>query len=200
MTEPSSLEESLQSLRSAANQRDWNGCRAPLEKPLLRLPARRAVSLVRAQVLHRLPVFERHHPGVRWPREFIESIATEAAPSDKREWPESEDDFPGPGANNFTSAVESLWSASLHTEDSRQCAAELVDAISGAIMAEYVEHWGARHPREWALWYKLALSGESDPRLTDIQLAMLRDADVRTLVRASWLEVADRLEAALRAP
>lgn len=83
-------------------------------------------------------------------------------------------------------------------EGAQLCAAELVGAISGAIMAEYVEHWGSRHPREWALWYELALSGESDPRMTDIQLAMLRDPDVKRLKRAAWFEVADRLEAALR--
>ncbi|HEX8702973.1 MAG TPA: hypothetical protein VF815_29320 [Myxococcaceae bacterium] len=198
MTEPSPVEESLQALRLAAEKQDWNGCRTALEKLLLRLPARCAVLMTRDHVMRRLPLFERHQPGVRWPREFIESIDAEDAPGAERVWPEAEDDFPGPGANSFTSAVESLWRASLHMEGAQLCAAELVGAISGAIMAEYVEHWGSRHPREWALWYELALSGESDPRMTDIQLAMLRDPDVKRLKRAAWFEVADRLEAALR--
>jgi hypothetical protein len=198
MTEPSSIEESLQALRVAAERLDWNGCRAASEKLLRRLPPRRSVLLTRDQVMRRLPGFERHHPGVRWPRGFVESIDAETALSDKRAWPEAEDDFPGPGANNFTSAVESLWKASQLMADEWQCAAALSNAISAAIMAERIEHWASRHPREWGLWYELALSGEGDPRMTDIQLAMMRDPGVQQLERAAWLDLADQLEAALR--
>lgn len=197
MTEPSSIEETLQALRLAAERLDWNGCRTASEELLLQLPTRRAVLLTRDQVRRRLPVFEQHQPGVSWPREFIESIDAGSGSRDERSWPEAEDDFPGPGANSFTSAVESLWKASQLMTDEQQCAPLLVNALSGAIMAEGAEHWGSRHPNEWALWYELALSGESDPRMTDIQLAMMRDPDVKSLERAAWLEVADRLEEAL---
>jgi hypothetical protein len=198
MTEPSSIDETLQALRLAAERLDWNGCRAASEKLMLWLPMRRAVLLTHDQIRRRLPLFERHQPGVHWPREFIASIDAESVPRDKRSWPEAEDDFPGPGANSFTSAVASLWKAHQLMTDGQQCALVLVNALSGAIMAERVEHWGSRHPTEWALWYELALSGESDPRMTDIQLAMMRDPDVKRLERAAWLEVADRLEEALR--
>jgi hypothetical protein len=68
--------------------------------------------------------------------------------------------------------------------DEQRCASELVNALAGAIMAESTEHWGSRHPAEWALWYQLAM----------------QDPDVVRLERAAWLDVADRLEEALNEP
>jgi hypothetical protein len=176
MTEPSSSHEELQALRLAAEQRDWNGCRDASKKLLLRLACGRALLLTRDHVMRRLPVFERHHPFVPWPRELIESIG-EGPARTKQAWPEREDEFPSPGANNFTTAVESLWKASRLTADEQQCASELVNALSGVIMAESTEAWGSRHHDEWALWYQLASSGESDPRMAAIQRAMERDAE-----------------------
>jgi hypothetical protein len=196
MAEPSPHQEELRALRVAAEQRDWNGCRAASEKLLLRLSCRRALLLTRVQVMRRLPVFERHQPAVRWPREFIESIEGDASHIE-RSWPEAEDDFASPGANSFTSAVEALWKASRLSENEQRCATELVNALSSAIMAESTEHWGSHHPEEWALWYQLALSGESDPRMTTIQINMVRDPEVMKLERSAWLNVAAQLESAL---
>jgi hypothetical protein len=197
MTEPSSSDDELRALRLAAERDDWNGCRAASQKLLLRLPGRRAVQLIRDQVMRRLPAFERHQPDVHWPREFIES--SDGDPSRvERAWPEAVDDFAGPGANNFTSAVEALWKASRLTLDKRRCASELVNALSGAIMAEKCEFWGARNPEAWALWYQLAASGDIDPRIADIQLALKRDPESAAVQRTAWLEVAHQLEAALR--
>jgi hypothetical protein len=65
-------------------------------------------------------------------------------------------------------------------------------------MAEAIEPWGANHPKEWALWYELALSGEDNERMNEIQLARATDPDVQSRKRAGLLEVADLLEAALR--
>jgi hypothetical protein len=199
MTEPSSSHEDLSALRLAAERQDWNGCRAALEKLLLRLPSRRALRLIRDQLMRRLPFFERHQPNVHWPREFIESIDG-AASQTERTWPEAEDDFASPGANNFTSAVEALWKASRLTLDEQRCASELVNAFSGAVMAESTEHWGSRHPEQWALWHQLAMEGEGDPRMTDIQLSMRRDPQLKSLEHTAWLEVANQLEAALQEP
>ncbi|MFL5350563.1 MAG: hypothetical protein ACJ8AT_37810 [Hyalangium sp.] len=197
MTVPSSSNEELRVLRLAADRGDWNGCRTASEKLLLRITCRHAVGLIREQVARRLPAFERHHPNVHWPREFIES--TDAEPAHiARTWPETEDEFRGPGGNNFTSAVEALWKASRLTNDERQCTLGLVDALAGAIMAESTEHWGSRHPKEWALWYQLSRAGEDDPRIIDIQLTMRRDSEVKSIERTAWLEAADQLEAALR--
>jgi hypothetical protein len=168
-----------------------------LEQLLRQLPGEVALRLIREQLLRRLPAFERHHPGIHWPREFIE--ASDGTPSrGEREWPEIEDDFSGPGANNFTSAVEALWKASRLPPDDRQRAAELVSALAGALMAEGTERWGSRHPEEWTLWYQLAASGENDPRITSLQFAMQRDSEIVALQRSAWLEIADQVEATFR--
>lgn len=197
MNDQNSLEPDVQALRVAAERGDPNACRAATEALLRRLRTDDAVRLTRDFVSRRLPAFERQQPGVHWPRELLETVTREDSFSEERSWPD--DEFPGPGGNSFAKAVESLWSASLRMENVQQCIAELVNALSWAIMAEKVEHWGSRHPREWALWYELVWRDDDDPRKTDIMMAMAADPDVKRLARAGWLEVADRLEAELRA-
>jgi hypothetical protein len=196
MDEQHSLEQDVQALRLAAEQGDWNACRNATEKLLVRLPTIHAVRFVRDFVLCRLPVFERQHPGVSWPRGLLELVGEEEPIGRDKTWP-GEDEFSGPGANSFAKAVESLWNAWLRTEDARQCIPELVSAISRAIMAERVEYWGARHSQKWALWYQLALNGDSDPRITEILTAMASDPDVKRLQRKAWQEVADKLAGTL---
>ncbi len=198
MSDQSSFTQEVHALRVASERRDWNSCRDAVEALLLRLPTSHAVRLTRDFVARRLSVFERQQPGVHWPREFIESVGEGGPLGIERAWPEEEDDFPSPGANSFTSAVESLWKANRLMENPRQCVLELVNALSGVIIAEEDEHWGSRHPEEWALWYQLALSGESDPRKSSIRIAIATDPEVKWLERAAWLGLADQLEAALR--
>lgn len=187
----------LQALRLAAEKRDWNGCLEMTEKLLLRLPVSRAMRLVHEVVERRLPVFERHQPGIRWPRELIESLRGEEPLDDGRVWPEEEDGFPGPGANNFTRAVENLWRASRGVVDARQRTEALGSAIASVILAEEMESWGSRHPEEWTRWYELASASGGDPRLSDTQLTIMRDPECVRLERAAWMEVAERLEEAL---
>jgi hypothetical protein len=196
MNDQNSFEPDVHALRVAAERGDPNACRDATEALLRRLPTDNAVRLTRDFVSRRLPAFERQHPSVHWPRELLETVTQEDSVSEGRSWPD--DEFPGPGGNSFAKAVESLWIASLRVENAQQCSAELVNSLSWAIMTEKVEHWGSRHPREWALWYQLVWRDDDDPRKTDIMMAMAADPDVKRLARAGWLEVADRLEAALR--
>ncbi|HVG58546.1 MAG TPA: hypothetical protein VNA24_08320 [Hyalangium sp.] len=198
MGDQNSVEQFLQAARLGAEQGDWDSWRAAIEPLLLRLPTSYAVRLTRDFVAHRLPVFERHHPGMSWVREVLEALAyPEDAASSGKKWPFWEDST-GPGGASFANAVESLWIANQLIGDTRRCTAELMDALSRAIMAEAIEPWGARHPEDWALWYQLAMSGEDNRRMHEIQLARATDPDVQSRKRAGCLEVADLLEAALR--
>jgi hypothetical protein len=198
MDDQNSIGETLQAARVGAEQGDWNAWRAAIEPLLLRLPTSHAVRFTRDFVARRLPVFERHHSGMSWVREVLEALAhPEDAASSGKKWPFWEDST-GPGGASFANAVESLWIANQRRGDARQCTSELMDALSGAIMAEAIEPWGARHPEEWALRHELAMAGEGDPRVDEIQLAMMSDPDVKSRKRAGLLEVADLLEAALR--
>ncbi len=197
MSEPSAIERDVQALRRAAERRDWDVCRGATEALLLRLAPGDAVRLTRDFAARRLPAFERQQPGVLWPRELLQAVEGPNAANSGRAWPE-EDEFAGPGGNSFKKAVEALWRASLRRGEASECVRELVDALSSAILSELVEHWGARNPDAWALWYQLALSGEGDVRMSDIQLAMMKAPDVQRLELAGWREVASLLEAALR--
>ncbi|WP_224368755.1 hypothetical protein [Hyalangium versicolor] len=198
MGDQNSFEQFLQAARQAVEQGDWNAWRVAIEPLLLQLPTSHAVRLTRDFIARRLPVFERHQPGMPWVREVLEALTQpEDAASSGREWPFWEDST-GPGGASFANAVESLWMANQRRGDTRQCTTELVDALSDAIMADATEPWGARHPEEWALWYQLAMAGEGAPRKHEIQIAMARDLGVKSRKRAGLLEVADLLEAALR--
>lgn len=196
MNDQNSFEPDVQALRVAAERGDPNSCRAATEALLRRLPTHDAVRLTRDFVAHRLPAFERQQPGVHWPRELLETVTREDSVREGRSWPA--DEFPGPGGNSFAKAVESLWIASLRRENAPQCIAELVNALSWAVMTEKVEHWGSQHPEQWALWYRLAMEGNGDLRMGHIMMEMAHDPDVKKLQRAAWLEAADLLEAALR--
>jgi hypothetical protein len=199
MSEPQSLEAEFQALHLAAERFDRNGCWEATRQLLRRLPAHRALLLVRKFVTRRLPIFEHHQPGVHWPREFVDA-SSEIGSADGRTWPEAEDDFPGPGANSFISAVEAVWKASLSTQDEQRRSELLADALVGALNAERTEHWGARHPETWALWYQLASTGLEDPRIVRIQIAIMKDPEARRIEREAWLEAAQLLKEALTTP
>ena len=120
MTDPSSAATEMKALRFAASTRDWNACRDATRSLLRRLPPHRALELVREQVERRVPIFERHQPAVTWPREFIRVATGTSYPGEAaRRWPD-ESDFPGPGANDFTLAVEDLWLASRALNDTEK--------------------------------------------------------------------------------
>jgi hypothetical protein len=197
MTGQNSYDPEVQAMRLAAERGDWNSWGDATTALLLHLPSSHSVRLARDFVARRLPAFERQQPGVHWPRELLEAVTEEGVPHSDSRW-SFEDEFSGPGGASFKKAMESLWIASLRRQDARQCAAELVHALSEAIMAEMVEHWGSRHPDEWNLWHQLVWSEEDNRRMFELQLAMMKDPDVKRLERTGCLEVADLLEMALR--
>jgi hypothetical protein len=198
MRTPPLYEQELQSLRLAAERGDVNGCWDATQKLLGRLPAEQALRLVCDFVTRRLPAFERHQPGVNWPREFIASVALSGVAQDEKTWPEAEDDFPGPGANSFTAAVEYLWKAS-HPAESLRRSELLANAIERAISSERLEYWGALHPEEWARWYQVAASGSDDMSQYRTLLTIKKDPEVAAIQHSAWLEAAERLEEALSA-
>lgn len=59
------------------------------------------------------------------------------------------------------------------------------------------EFWGSRDPEAWARWYQLPPDGDDTSRFKTLVAAAKEPAVMQT-ERAAWLEVADRLEAALR--
>lgn len=198
MTGRDSAEGALQELRRAADTRDWNACSAALGKLLVRLSPEAAWEVAREQLERRLPAFERHQPGVTWPRDFLATRWVANPPSaNLKRWPWPDDEFPGPGANSFINGVDELWQA-LHLPVGEPRRLELLNgAIQAAIMAETSEAWGARNPERWAYGYKCASTGEGDLQGYEVLYEKARDPETRRMEREAWHEVADRLAEAL---
>jgi hypothetical protein len=188
----------LLTLRESLDRDDGNSYLFMVGRLLSRLPLAQAFNLVREEVSLRLPAFERHHPGVAWPRQLLESL-TSMAPLVDWEMPE-DFEFSGPGANTLVTAAEELWLASLAQGDKDRCVDHLVTATSGAIMAGVVEAWGSKHPERWARNYYLAYHAETEreeSELIDLKLEMTHDKEYIATKYESWLALAARCAQAL---
>ena len=165
MSQPDARDADIAALRNAGEVGDSNACQDATRRLLLRIPAPRALELTQQQVAARWPLVERHQSGVMWPLRFVED-ATAIGRRDAWVWP-ADDDFAGPGANNFIRAVDHLWESSRILNDDEKRVTALVDSIANAIMAERLENWGARHLEQWSRWYQEMMSGERRGRTKD---------------------------------
>lgn len=201
MSERESVEVELRELRSGVDQRGSDACREATAKLLRRMSPTQALEVARQQVERSLPAFERHQPGVTWPRDFLESLrVSDPLGEDGYVWPWENDEFAGPGANNFIAGLDALWRARRLPGDDSQRWELLVDAINNAVLAEMVEAWGARHPEEWRHWLWRGPDYESHPDRGRIQATMMTAPETLRLKREGWLYTADRLAEALGVP
>ncbi|HEX5750852.1 MAG TPA: hypothetical protein VFZ09_31800 [Archangium sp.] len=196
MSQPDFTDVDVAALRRAGEVVDSKACQDALRRLLLRMPAPRAWELARQQVASRWTLFERHQPGVEWPLRFIEA-AKNPGVREQLEWPD-DDDFAGPGANNFIRAVEYLWGASRILNDDEKRVTALVDAIANAIMSERLEDWGARHPSQWRRWYQDMMEGGWRVENQRMQREMVLGPEGMKVGRAAWLALADDMERAVR--
>lgn len=171
----------LDTLVRAARARDWATARAATEALVAAMPAEDAVALARAEVARRLPAFEAHHPDATWARAYLEGAPGGAVVTD--------DEWPGPGGNNFAAAVEALDRAAHATDATRPT--QVVEAIASAIMAELAAAWGARFPERWRRWYVDARGGD-EPGDPSALVDMMADEQTAARDVAAWLAVAAR--------
>lgn len=190
---PEGEDADLLALREAVERHEGNSWLFVASRLLSRMPLTEAMKLSLEQVSLRLPAFERHQPGVTWPRQLVESLASATLPAD---WELPEDlDFPGPGAGNFINAVEELWLASLALADGTRCIEFLVSAVAGAFMTEAVEAWTSSHPEEWARYKHLSAHAETEwdeSERIDIDIKRARSKEYVGTLHQSWLTFAAR--------
>ncbi|QRK12028.1 hypothetical protein JQX13_19475 [Archangium violaceum] len=198
MSQSDSRDVDVVALRHAGEVVDSNACQDATKSLLLRIPAHQALELTQRQVASRWSLFERHQPGVTWPLEFIEDSAR-IGMKDGLVWPD-DDDFTGPGANNFIRAVKHLWDASRILDDDEERVTALVDSIANVIMAERLETWGARHLEQWSRWYQVRMEGKRRVESQRLQREMVLGTESVDVGRRAWLELADVLEKALLHP
>lgn len=176
----------LAALRSAASQRNWNGCLVAAEVVFSYLSVPQILRLAYNEVQRRLPLFERHHPYVQWPRIWLESILVSGYQSlslDETS-PEVIQETQGPGGANFTKAVIAIF-LTVKSVDSLQCATYALEAIAEAIMAEMMEIGGTEQPEVWNQWYQDALTGR-EPSHPDALLMLMNNPKVAAAELAAW--------------
>lgn len=186
--------ELLATLREAAQQRDWNGCHDALNDLLSRLPVPTMLQLARDEVARRLPIFERHHPHMHWPRVWLDALATRAPFTFDESTDEVLEEAPGPGGNNFAEAVQQLALAA--AAEGPQCVTHAIKAIAGVIMAEKTEAGGSKHRELWDLWLQEARKAEEYTYYWVLPI-IDREPEAVAAELAAWNRLADELAAAL---
>jgi len=187
--------ERLAALRDAAQRRDWNDCHDALQALLERLPVPAMLRIAHAEVARRLPIFERDHPQMCWPRVWLDALATGEPFAFDEGAPGVLDEAPGPGGNSFTEAVRQL--ALAKAADGPQCIKHVREALTRAIGAETKEA-GARDRRElWDLWFQEALADSEEYKYYWVLDEIANDPKAVAAWHASWNRLADELAAAL---
>ncbi len=163
---------------------------------LSRLPVPTMLRLAHEEVQRRLPLFERHHPDMRWPRVWLEALATGAPFTFDESTPEVMEEAPGPGGNNFGEAVQQLALAA--AAEGAQRVTHAREAISGAIMAETAETGGSLYRELWDGWFQESLDHSNEhPRYVGALVTIMNDPRVVAVNLAAWNRLADDLAAAL---
>jgi hypothetical protein len=104
-----------------------------------------------------------------------------------------------PGVNNYLAAVEALVRASQRRNVPEGCAADVAEAMAGAVMASITADWGMRHRDLWDQWYATERSGETPPQEVLLgTMEMMKDLQVAALERDSWRDVANAFESAFK--
>lgn len=190
--------ELLATLRNSAQRRDWNACRDTVEVLLARLPVPTMLRLAHDEVQRRLPLFERHHPNMHWPRVWLEALATGAPFTFDESTPEVMEEAPGPGGNSFAQAVQQLALAA--AAEGTERLTHTLEAIARAIGTEESETGGSLHRELWDLWFQEALKEDhsnAHPLYLSALGKIMNDPKVVAVGIAAWNRLADELAAAL---
>jgi hypothetical protein len=186
--------ELLTTLREAARQRDWNGCRDATEALLSRLPVPTMLQIAREELARRLPRFEHNHPHIHWPRVWLNALATVEPFTFDEGAPGVLDEAPGPGGNSFTEGVRQLALAT--AAEGEKCVSHAIAAISRALMSERTEAGGSKHRELWDLFFQEGLTTQEDSYTWVLRL-IADDPDTMAVELAAWNRLADELAAAL---
>jgi hypothetical protein len=192
----------LADLRTAASERDAERTQYALKGLIGQLEYYAALALTLDVVYGFLDLFESYEPEATWVRPLLVQIASYGmAPDDQQAEAAVLARHEGPGVANYMKAVydtiQSMQKS--HTPEARL--SFLASAVVNTVMAEVAEAWYGEHIEEWervrANTYDPQTQSYSDPDAAQIAVDFWTDAGTIALERASWLEIANRLERAL---
>jgi hypothetical protein len=190
----------LDSLRIAAQQREWNTLQDTLKRLLAQIEPLIALEIAATRIIHHLPRFETYYPEATWVRQLIMTVVSYA--SAPNELPaQAVAQFPKPGCGNFVSAVLDLARAvqTQHTVFERY--SFITNAVANVILADLMDFYYTPRPDEWSRLTERADEIDAETGLTLRQVASIQfwqDAEVAVRDTAAWLSVADVLEEKIR--
>lgn len=185
----------LTDLRAAAEARQPEPCQFLTKRLLGQLSLYAALSVALEQVWRFVDLFESYYPEESWARRLLVSLAAYGmVPDDQIAEAALSQPFHEPGCANFVKAIYDLVQAmqTKHTPEAR--ISFLTSAIVNAIMAELVEAWYGERPEAWSH----QRHHPDDPESLALAYRFWTDPATAALDTTCWLEVADRLEAALK--
>jgi hypothetical protein len=131
-----------------------------------------------------LPIFEKHHPNVTWPRDFIFQFLKIPLKDRVYDFPFYKENYSSPGSNGFLQALGFLADIDRSQNNPDRYTFSLaVEAISAAIESKKLALWAMEHPNEWEEWI-----------VTNNKPMQLESATADEGASNSWLSIADKLE------
>ena len=187
------IEQDLQTMHIAAQQREWNTLQDTLKRlisevdPLVAL----GVAVSRAEVF--LPTFEGYYPEAGWVRQLLLQIVSYAtAPSDLPL--EALTQFPEPGCGNFVMATFDMARAVQTQFTVFERYSYIVNAVANAILADLQHTYYSQRREE----YDLMCDPGADPDVAaEVQYGFWLDSEVAERDTATWFDVIDDVEAML---
>jgi hypothetical protein len=183
----------LQTLRVAARQREWNTLQDTLKRLLTGLDPLIALTIPARQAQKFLPRFEKEYPEALWVRELLLTVIAYA--SAPKELPQHAiNQFPSPGCGNFILAVFDMARAVQEGQKFFERYSHITNATANAVVADLQYFYFNRHSREYERLHDEETTGEER---ADIQQEFWVDRAVSFRDAATWLEIADDVEARL---
>lgn len=181
------LGKNISELREAAKKHQWLECENILPVLLQNLNPKDMIKLTAAYVARFLPIFEKHHPEVTWPRKALDILARDGQTDESVEF-RLNDESPIHTVDIFFRAISYVDNASERQDNPKSCAIASANAIFCIITAFQLDYGLANFPSAWKIAPKTILE-EHEPDT----LMYLGNPEVENYIETLWSNLADEI-------
>lgn len=191
-------QKDLQTLRIAAQQREWTTLQDTLKRLLTELDVLVALQVAAAQAENFFPTFEAYYPEAGWVRELLLTVISYgSAPKDLPLHSVSQ--FASPGCGNFLMAVFDMARAVQSEYTVFERYSHITNGVANGILADLQHIYFSQREGDYIQLREM----EGDEQIlaekrAQIQYAFWLDAQVAQRDTEIWLAVADHVEELLQ--
>jgi hypothetical protein len=189
----------LETLRGAAQERDWGAAQDALTSLLMEAEFFAGLEIALKRAYDHLPTFESHHTDAGWARSLLVWIASYgAAPANLPI--EASNPYPSPGAANFVKALIDLTRSVERQNPLENRVRFISSAISNVMLADLAAFWYGNHADIWEIQQAHGDEIDSNTQVSvrqSIYAQFWLDESVAERDTAAWLTIADQLAAKL---